>query len=80
MTEALDALLGLLLFNVLLVLIVLASSRYKHRRGRGRWHEATRRLMGFGVREDPVPPWEPYAAAVEERRAARSARNVPMRD
>jgi hypothetical protein len=36
--------------------------------------------MGFGVREDPVPPWEPYAAAVEERRAARSARNVPMRD
>jgi len=80
MTVLLDALLGLGLFNVLFLLMVVATCAFNERPNRGRWRDANRRLAGSDVRAHRVRSWEPFVAAAEERRAALSARNVRPRD
>jgi hypothetical protein len=80
MTVLLDALLGLGLFNVSLLLIVVATCAFNKRRNRGRWREAMRRLSGRGVPAHRVPSWEPFVKALEQRPAVFSPRDIAPRD
>ena len=75
-----QALLAWGLFNVLLALILVVPYLLDDRLDRGRLREAVRRLAPFRATESRVPPWEPFAAAIEERRALLSARDVRPRD
>jgi hypothetical protein len=80
MTAVLDALLGLLLFNTLIALVLVVPCLFDDRRKPSRWHEATRHLAALWVQEPRVPPWEPFVETLEERRAARSARDIQPPD
>jgi hypothetical protein len=80
MTDVLDALLGLLLFNVCLGLILLARCLFDDRRKRARRRGATRRSPPYRGPQSRVRLGEPFAGAFEERRAALSPRRVKPRD
>jgi hypothetical protein len=68
MTEAVEAVLGWGLFNVLLALIIVVPCLFDDRLNRGRWHGALRRLAPLRAPESRVLAWEPFAAATEEPR------------
>jgi hypothetical protein len=81
MTILLDALLALVLFNLLFLLLVLAASAFPDdRRKRGAWRDAIRRLPPLRAPEHRVPPWEPFVTAMDERRSTLSARDVRPQD
>jgi hypothetical protein len=80
MTVLLDALLGLGVFNVVFLLMVVATRAFNERPNRGRVCGATRRLAGSGVRAPRVRPWEPFVETLEERRVALSSRDTSPRD
>jgi hypothetical protein len=81
MTVLLDALLALVLFNLLFLFLAVAGSALPDdRRKRGPWRDALRRLAPFRAPEQRVLPWEPFISALEDRRAPLSERDARPHD
>jgi hypothetical protein len=80
MSDVADALLAWGLFNVLVALILLLPTLLDDRLKQRRWRGSRRHIARFRVPEPRVRPWEPFAEALEERRAALSTRDIPPRD
>jgi hypothetical protein len=79
-TEILEALVGWLLFNMLVMLMLILTWLYNDRRAKGRSRDGAGRLAGLWAQEHRAPPWEPFLAAVEDRPGVLSARRVRTPD